>query len=164
MTGGASRRPHDQRRAALAGRSAATAITRFQRTGQFRVLSLDTKERLHTAKGRACGTVHHTPVYPREAVRLALKLHATALSLLREHPSGDSTPSMADREMTGEIEDAAATLSVASHDHTFTGNGMWVSFRREGPLEGRGRLGAARPAASTLAPTAVLLRGPPSRR
>jgi DNA repair protein RadC len=80
------------------------------------------------------GTVNHTPVYPREVVKRALELHATAIIVVHNHPSGDPTPSRADIDMTGEIKAAAAALSIVLHDHVIIGNGAWLSFRREGLL------------------------------
>ena len=78
--------------------------------------------------------VNHTPVYPREVVKRALELHATALILVHNHPSGDPTPSRDDIEMTQEIKAAANALEVVVHDHVIVGNGRWLSFRQEGLL------------------------------
>jgi DNA repair protein RadC len=75
--------------------------------------------------------VNHTPAYPREVVKRALELHATALILVHNNPSGDPTPSKDDIEMTKEIQMAAGTLGVTVHDHVIVGNGRWVSFRAE---------------------------------
>ncbi len=107
------------------------AIAR-ERIEQVRVLYLDTRNRLLADEAQSRGTVNHTPVYPREVVRRALELHATALILVHNHPSGDPTPSAADIAMTREICAAAKALSVAVHDHVIVGNGRWLSFRREG--------------------------------
>jgi DNA repair protein RadC len=74
---------------------------------QFRVLFLDPKNRLIVDQVQGRGTVNHTPVYAREVVKRALELHATALILVHNQPSGDPTPSQADRVMTAEIADAA---------------------------------------------------------
>ncbi|HYF09626.1 MAG TPA: DNA repair protein RadC [Acetobacteraceae bacterium] len=105
-----------------------------ERVEQFRVLFLDTKNRLIADEAQARGTVNHTPVYPREVVRRALELQATALILVHNHPSGDPTPSRADIEMTREVKAAAEALNIAIHDHLVMGNGRHVSFRREGLL------------------------------
>jgi DNA repair protein RadC len=98
------------------------------------VLFLDPKNRLIADEAQARGTVNHTPVYPREVVKRALELHATALILVHNHPSGDPTPSREDVAMTAEVKKAAAVLSVMLHDHVIIGNGRWLSFRREGLL------------------------------
>ncbi len=101
---------------------------------QFRILFLDGRNRLLADEAQARGTVNHTPVYPREVVKRALELHATAIILVHNHPSGDPTPSRADLEMTQEIQAAARALSVVLHDHVVVGNGRWLSFRKEGLL------------------------------
>lgn len=103
-------------------------------TEQFRILFLDSRNRLIADEAQARGTVNHTPVYPREVVKRALELQATALILVHNHPSGDPTPSGADIEMTAEIKQAATTLGIAVHDHLIIGNGRHLSFRREGLL------------------------------
>ena len=105
-----------------------------ERVEHFRVLFLDTRNRLLADEAQGRGTVNHTPVYPREVVKRALDLHATALILVHNHPSGDPTPSAEDVAMTREIRDAARALSVTLHDHVIVGNGRWLSFRREGLL------------------------------
>ena len=105
-----------------------------ERIEQFHVLYLDSKNRLILDEAQAKGTVNHTPVYPREIVKRALELHATALILVHNHPSGDPTPSRADIEMTQAVKQAAAVLEIVLHDHLIVGNGRHVSLRREGLL------------------------------
>ena len=80
-----------------------TACLAREPVEQFRVLFLDTRNRLLADEAQGRGTVNHTPVYPREVVKRALELHATALILVHNHPSGDPTPSAADLDMTREI-------------------------------------------------------------
>jgi DNA repair protein RadC len=111
-----------------------TAALSRERVEQFRILFLDNRNRLLADEAQARGTVNHTPVYPREVAKRALELHATALILVHNHPSGDPTPSRADIAMTGEIKAALAVLSVVVHDHIIVGNGIWLSFRKEGLL------------------------------
>ncbi len=105
-----------------------------ERVEQFRVLFLDSKNRLIADEVQARGTVNHTAVYPREVVKRALELHATALILVHNHPSGDPTPSRADIEMTQQVQQAAAALEIVVHDHLIMGNGRHTSFRSEGLL------------------------------
>ncbi|MFH5926160.1 RadC family protein [Roseomonas xinghualingensis] len=109
------------------------AISR-EKIEQFRILFLDSKNRLIADEAQAKGTVNHTPVYPREVIKRALELHATALILVHNHPSGDPTPSRADIEMTQEIRVAGEIFSIVVHDHLIIGNGRHLSFRREGLL------------------------------
>lgn len=111
-----------------------TAVVSRERVEQFRILFLDSKNRLLADEAQSRGTVNHTPVYPREVVKRALELHATALILVHNHPSGDPTPSREDLAMTAQIKTAAASLSIVLHDHVIVGNGRTFSFRAEGCL------------------------------
>lgn len=110
------------------------AVLARERVEHFRILFLDNRNRLLADEAQARGTVNHTPVYPREVVKRALELHATAIILVHNHPSGDPTPSSDDRVMTNEIIQAARALSIVVHDHIIVGNGRWLSFRQEGLL------------------------------
>ncbi|MTI45125.1 DNA repair protein RadC [Roseibium hamelinense] len=96
---------------------------------QFRILFLDKRNGLIADEVQQTGTVDHTPVYPREVIRRALELSATALILVHNHPSGDATPSRADIQMTRQIADIAKPLGVEVHDHIVVGRGHTVSFR-----------------------------------
>lgn len=111
-----------------------TAVLAEEKVEQFRILFLDTRNRLIADEAQARGTVNHTPVYPREVVKRALELHATALILVHNHPSGDPTPSREDVAMTAEVKAAAGVLGIALHDHLIIGRGRHLSFRREGLL------------------------------
>lgn len=110
------------------------AVLARERVEQFRVLFLDTRNRLLADEAQAKGTVNHTPVYPREVVKRALEVKATAIILVHNHPSGDPTPSRDDLEMTQEVKRAGQALGIVLHDHVIVGNGRWLSFRREGLL------------------------------
>ena len=99
---------------------------------QFRVLFLDRKNRLIADETQQSGTVDHAPVYPREVVKRALELGATALILVHNHPSGDPTPSQADIAMTREIKQAAEKLGIVVHDHLVIAAGGHASFRSLG--------------------------------
>lgn len=110
-----------------------TAMAHRQ-TEQFRVLYLDRKNVLIADEAQAQGTVDHVPVYPREVVKRALELNASALILVHNHPSGDPTPSRADISMTREVEQAAAALGIAIHDHIIIGRSTELSFRATGYL------------------------------
>jgi DNA repair protein RadC len=101
---------------------------------EFRVLFLDRKNVLIADEVQTHGTVDHTPVYPREIVKRALELAASAIILVHNHPSGDPTPSRADIEMTREVADAAKTLRIAVHDHVVVGRGGTASFKALGLL------------------------------
>lgn len=101
---------------------------------QFRVLYLDRKNILIADEEQAKGTVDHVPVYPREVVKRALELNASALILVHNHPSGDPSPSASDIEMTSQIRAAAEALGLILHDHLIIGKSCELSFRSEGYL------------------------------
>ena len=101
---------------------------------QFRILFLDRKNVLIADEAQQTGTVDHVPVYPREVIKRALELNASALILVHNHPSGDPTPSQADIDMTYAIRDAAEVLNIAIHDHLIIGKAATLSFRSEGYL------------------------------
>jgi DNA repair protein RadC len=103
-------------------------------TEQFRVLYLDRKNVLIADEAQADGTVDHVPVYPREVVKRALELNASALILVHNHPSGDPTPSDADITMTRRIAEAADALGLTLHDHLIVGKEKELSFRAHGLL------------------------------
>ena len=110
-----------------------TAIARAP-VEQFRLLLLDRKNRLIEDAVMAEGTVDHTPVYPREIVKRALELNASALILVHNHPSGDPTPSDADLSMTRQVQDACEALGLTLHDHLIIGKSRELSFRSQGYL------------------------------
>jgi DNA repair protein RadC len=108
------------------------AVLGRERIEQFRVLFLDSKNRLLADELLGRGTVNHTPVYPREILKRALELHAMAIILVHNHPSGDPSPSDDDIDVTREIKAAANMLQIALHDHVIVGNGRCFSLRSNG--------------------------------
>ncbi|KAF2991272.1 DNA repair protein RadC [Methylocystis sp. MJC1] len=112
------------------------AVTDYCRTAmayaereEFRILFLDKRNALIADEVQGVGTVDHTPVYPREVVRRALELGASALILAHNHPSGDPTPSTADIRMTKDIVVIAQPFGIAVHDHLIVGRNGQTSFR-----------------------------------
>ncbi len=103
-------------------------------TEQFRVLYLDRKNVLIADEEQAKGTVDHVPVYPREVMKRALHLNASALILVHNHPSGDPSPSESDLRMTEQIDRGAQVLGLTLHDHIIIGKSCELSFRSEGYL------------------------------
>ena len=96
---------------------------------EFHILFLDRKNVLIKHERQQKGTIDHTPVYPREVVKRALELGASALILVHNHPSGDPTPSKADIAVTQDIKKAAAPLGVVLHDHVIIGRNRHTSLR-----------------------------------
>ena len=101
----------------------------FAEKEQFRILFLDKRNHLIADEVQQTGTVDHTPVYPREVVKRALELSATAVILVHNHPSGDPTPSQADVQMTQQIIAVAGPLGIVVHDHIIVGKDGHVSLR-----------------------------------
>ncbi len=99
---------------------------------EFRLLFLDKKNALIADERQQRGTVDHTPVYPREVVKRALTLGASAIIMVHNHPSGDTTPSRADIEMTKLVATAVAAVGIALHDHVIIGRGRHTSFKNLG--------------------------------
>jgi DNA repair protein RadC len=109
-----------------------TVAMAHEQREQFRVLFLNRKNELIADEVQQMGTVDHTPVYPREIVRRALELGATALILVHNHPSGDPTPSDSDITMTAEVVKAAKSLDILVHDHLIIAKNGHSSFKSMG--------------------------------
>jgi DNA repair protein RadC len=104
----------------------------FAPVEQFRVLFLNRRNHLLRDEVMGRGTIGEAPIYPREVIRRALDLGATALLLVHNHPSGDPTPSQADVLVTQRIIRAAKELDISVHDHILVARSGWRSFRQEG--------------------------------
>jgi DNA repair protein RadC len=109
-----------------------TAAQGFAEVEEFRLLFLDRKNALIADERHQRGTVDHTPAYPREVVKRALDLGASAVILLHNHPSGDTTPSRGDIDTTKAISLALRTVGVALHDHVIVGRGRHSSLKSLG--------------------------------
>lgn len=105
------------------------AAMAFNDKEQFRILFLDKKNNLIADEVQQEGTVDHTPVYTREVVKRALDLAASAIILVHNHPSGDTTPSLADIDMTRKIVDACSKLGIGVMDHIIMGRKGHTSFK-----------------------------------
>jgi DNA repair protein RadC len=125
-----------RKRTVISSWSALLAYTRVamahEAREQFRVLFLDKKNQLIADEVMNEGTVDHAPVYPREVMRRALELSASAVILAHNHPSGDPTPSSADVEMTRQVIEAGRPLRVTVHDHLVIGRDGVASFKALG--------------------------------
>lgn len=106
----------------------------YEAVEQTRILFLDRKNKLIADEVQQQGTIDHTPLYPREVVKRALELNASAIILVHNHPSGDPTPSRGDIDMTKQVQDAAEKLGIALHDHVVIGRSDHASFRSMGLL------------------------------
>jgi DNA repair protein RadC len=109
-------------------------VMAHRETEQFRILFLDRRNVLIADEEQARGTVDHVPVYPREVVKRALELNASAIILVHNHPSGDPTPSSSDIEMTRRVDNALKAIGIVLHDHVIIGKEQDTSFRSQGLL------------------------------
>ena len=90
---------------------------------RFGVMFLDAQHALIDYQVMFTGTLSQTSVYPREVVRAALALNASAVILTHNHPSGDATPSKADTELTKKLKSALDLVDVRVLDHVITCSG-----------------------------------------
>jgi DNA repair protein RadC len=111
------------------------ALLAHERVEHFRVLFLDSRNRLMADETQSQGTINRAAVFPREVARRALELHATAVILVHNHPSGDPAPSGDDVAMTRSVRAAVEALGITLHDHLLVGANRVVSFRQEGLLQ-----------------------------
>ncbi len=105
-----------------------------RRTERFHVLYLDSRNKLIADEEQQRGTVDRVQLYPREVMKRALELGASAVILVHNHPSGDTEPSKADIDMTRQVTEAGAKLGVIVHDHLVIGRAEPFSFRAKGLL------------------------------
>lgn len=101
---------------------------------RVRVLYLDTRNRLIDDHLAAEGSIDEAAIHPREVIRRAFDVGASALILVHNHPSGDPEPSRADIHITHQIAEAGRLLSITVHDHVIVGRGAHVSLRAKGLL------------------------------
>lgn len=109
-----------------------TATMAHETKEHFRILFLNKKNELIADEIQGSGTVDHTPAYPREIMKRALDLGATALILMHNHPSGDPKPSQADVDMTQLIIRAAEPFNIVIHDHVIISKNGYSSFKNLG--------------------------------
>ncbi len=125
-----------RQRCLLTSYSAVTAYLRHSLAGQaresFRVLFLDSANRLIADELMGEGTINHAPVYPREVMRRALELGASGCVLVHNHPSGEVSPSQADIEVTQRVAAAGRAMGIAIHDHLLVAGPEVVSFKTKG--------------------------------
>jgi DNA repair protein RadC len=100
----------------------------------FAVLFLDAQNRLLKFEEMFRGTLTQTSVYPREVVKRALDLHASAVIFTHNHPSGAAQPSRADEHLTQTLKSALALIDVRVFDHLVVGHNEVVSFAERGLL------------------------------
>lgn len=101
---------------------------------EVRILYLNAVNRLLADEKMARGTVDAVTIYPREIIKRALELGATAIIMAHNHPAGDPRPSDADIEATRRLICAGSELKIAVHDHIIVTPASCISMRAEGLL------------------------------
>ena len=99
---------------------------------RVRVLYLDTRNRLILDHHVGDGSIDEAAIHPREVVKKALEVGASALILVHNHPSGCPEPSRADIQITGRIAEAGRLIGVTVHDHVIVGREGHVSLKAKG--------------------------------
>ncbi|WP_234029501.1 DNA repair protein RadC [Erythrobacter sp. THAF29] len=99
---------------------------------RVRVLYLDTRNRLIDDHHVGDGSIDEAAIHPREVIRRAMDVGATALILVHNHPSGSPEPSRADIQITQKIAEAGRLLGITVHDHVIVGREGHVSLRAKG--------------------------------
>jgi DNA repair protein RadC len=98
-------------------------------TEQLRILFLNSKNILIADELQETGTVDQTPVYPREVIKRCLLHEASAIIIVHNHPSGVTTPSRMDIELTKRIIEACKAVNVSVHDHIIVSKSDFYSFK-----------------------------------
>lgn len=104
----------------------------YQRIEQVRLLFLNSKNQLIADEVQQTGTIDHAPIYAREVVKRALELHASAVIMVHNHPSGDPKPSKEDITMTKTVQKALSAVDIALHDHLIVGSEGHTSLKSAG--------------------------------
>ena len=99
---------------------------------RVRVLYLDTRNRLILDYQAQEGTIDEAAIHPREVVKKALEVGASAMILVHNHPSGNPEPSRADIQITQRIAEAGRLLGITVHDHVIVGREGHVSLKAKG--------------------------------
>lgn len=105
-----------------------------QKKEHFLELLLDAKGRLLKQVVVSIGTLDASLVHPREVFREAVTASAASIVVVHNHPSGDPTPSAADRSVTERLVEAGKLMDIAVLDHVIVAGSRWISFKQQGWL------------------------------
>ena len=100
----------------------------------FATVFLDTRHRLISYAEIFMGSIDGAEVHPREIVKAALRHNAAAVIVAHNHPSGDVTPSAADRAVTARVKQALALVDVRMIDHVIVGGNQTLSMAAAGQV------------------------------
>lgn len=104
----------------------------YQEVEEFRLIYLNAKNMVVEEETQQRGTINHVSIHPREVVRAALDKKACAVIMVHNHPTGDTTPSKADIEVTKKVKEALNSMNIELHDHVIVSKFGYYSFRDGG--------------------------------
>lgn len=96
---------------------------------EFYVVLLDIKNNIISKRGISLGTLNESIVHPRDVFKEAIKESANSIILVHNHPSGDPTPSLEDKEITEKLVEIGELLGIRVLDHVIIGNGEFWSWK-----------------------------------
>lgn len=108
------------------------ALLRHEQHEVFGCLFLDSRHQVLTFEALFHGSIDNTSVHPRQVVKRALANNAAAVILCHNHPSGNATPSQADRRLTKHLQEALLLVDVRVLDHFIVGDGDPLSMAEYG--------------------------------
>ncbi len=95
----------------------------------FKVIYLNGQNQILNIEDIFKGTITHSHIYTREIIKSALRNSATSIICVHNHPSGNSTPSDADVEITKKIRNSCETIGIVFQDHIIIGDNHYFSFK-----------------------------------
>ncbi|AEJ43835.1 RadC family protein [Alicyclobacillus acidocaldarius] len=129
--------PNDKRQIRTAEDAAKYVMDRLRylKKEHFVTLLLDTKHRVLAEDMSSVGSLDASIVHPREIFRRAIRISASSILCIHNHPSGDPSPSPEDIAVTRRLVEAGRILGIAVLDHIVIGDGRFVSLRAEGYMD-----------------------------
>ena len=101
----------------------------------FKVIYLNSQNQIIETEDLFEGTLDKSIISPREVMERAIKQNAVSLIFVHNHPAGNPTPSLSDKELTKDLLYAASIMQIKVLDHIIIGNNTYFSFAGEGLIE-----------------------------
>ncbi|HEY4544277.1 MAG TPA: DNA repair protein RadC [Tissierellaceae bacterium] len=104
---------------------------KFLNKEHFKIALLDTKNQVISIDNVSIGTLNASIVHPRDVFNIAIKKNANSIILIHNHPSGDTTPSKEDINVTNRLIDVGKIIGIKVLDHIIIGDNRYLSFKEE---------------------------------
>ena len=101
---------------------------------KFVLLTLNVKNNITSITTVSVGSLSEATVHPREVFKTAILLNSASIIICHNHPSGDSTPSKADINITTRIKEGGKILGIELLDHIIIGDDNYCSFKAKGMI------------------------------